>query len=473
MSGYRRFVAYVYEYRKGKKESNCGFIKVEVRDVQCTMEVHLNIEGVTAGVGCRIYGFVRKDGLMDGILLESCETGEDSIECLIETDALNMGGSGISLGRMGGMIFTTQIGGFFGTEWDDQPIKPDNFREMKIERKTENSEMVKGREEKGRQPTQKAEKAEEYSGSEERETREGGGSAAVNQEETDKDVERNEEQMQAEEIQEQPEYRKEIPLGESRKSAVEESDEMSQKSEEKIAETEAECMEENKAEKDHKIPETGQFDDAAVEYPGESDAIDVKRAQEFAELEEKNTSAKAEKEGATAEAETASIPREPDRIRISSIVKPGPRPSQSGPRPLQSGSGSRPPQSGSGPRPSQPNSGMRQRRVSWEACTPFDDGDMVQCWKIHPRDFSCFSRHQCALRNNRFLQYGHYNFGHLLLCRKSNGQYILGVPGSYDQQERFMANMFGFPYFKESRMIEVPKGRGGYWYRLIDAPDIH
>ena len=31
MSGYRRFVAYVYEYRKGKKESNCGFIKVEVR----------------------------------------------------------------------------------------------------------------------------------------------------------------------------------------------------------------------------------------------------------------------------------------------------------------------------------------------------------------------------------------------------------------------------------------------------------
>lgn len=462
MSGYRRFVAYVYEYRKGKKESNCGFIKVEVRDARCTMEVHLNIEGVTAGAGCRIYGFVRKDGLMDGILLESCETGEDSIECLIETDALNMGGSGISLGRMGGMIFTTQTGGFFGTEWDDQPIKPDNFREMKMERKTENSEMVKGREEKGRRQSQEAEKAEEDSGSEERETR--GGSAAANQEEPDKGGERNGEQMQAEEIQEQPEYRKEIPLGENRKSALKESDEMSQESEEKIAETEAECVEENKGEEDHKIPETGQFDDAAVEYPGGSDAIDVKRAQEFAELEEKNTSAKAEKEGATAEAETASIPREPDRIRISSIVKPGPRPSQSG---------SRPPQSGSGLRPSQQNSGMRQQRASWEACTPFEDGDMVQCWKIHPRDFSCFSRHQCALRNNRFLQYGHYNFGHLLLCRKSNGQYILGVPGSYDQQERFMANMFGFPYFKESRMIEVPKGRGGYWYRLIDAPDIH
>ena len=69
--------------------------------------------------------------------------------------------------------------------------------------------------------------------------------------------------------------------------------------------------------------------------------------------------------------------------------------------------------------------------------------------------------------------YGYQNFGHLLLCRNPRGQYILGVPGSYSQQERFMANMFGFPYFKESSYIEIPKMRGGYWYRLIDAPDSH
>jgi hypothetical protein len=32
-----------------------------------------------------------------------------------------------------------------------------------------------------------------------------------------------------------------------------------------------------------------------------------------------------------------------------------------------------------------------------------------------------------------------------------------------------MANMFGFPYFKESSEIQVPGGKGGYWYRLIDS----
>ncbi|MDO4277143.1 MAG: hypothetical protein Q4D16_26070, partial [Eubacteriales bacterium] len=130
MSGYRRFVAYVYEYQKGKKGNNCGFIKVEVREQRCTMEVHLHCVGLTPQVGCNVYGFVRKDGLMDGILLGSCETGEDTAECLIETDSLNMGGSGISLGRMGGMVLVTESGGFFGTEWDDQPIRPDNFREI-------------------------------------------------------------------------------------------------------------------------------------------------------------------------------------------------------------------------------------------------------------------------------------------------------------------------------------------------------
>ena len=101
---------------------------------------------------------------------------------------------------------------------------------------------------------------------------------------------------------------------------------------------------------------------------------------------------------------------------------------------------------------------------------PFQDSDLNQCWKITPQDLVHFPRSQCALRNNRFLQYGYYNFGHLLLCHRSNGRYILGVPGSYDQQEQFMAGMFGFSCFKESNCIKVKKGRGGYWYRAIDPP---
>ena len=98
---------------------------------------------------------------------------------------------------------------------------------------------------------------------------------------------------------------------------------------------------------------------------------------------------------------------------------------------------------------------------------------MTECRKINLDDLRVFGRKICMLRNNRFVQYGYYNFGHLLACRNRSGQYILGIPGCYDQQERFMANMFGFPYFKDSHQIRVPRGRGGYWYRSVDAPDFN
>ena len=132
--GYRRFIAYVYEYRKGKKEDNCGFMKVEVRNHMCTIEPHLQVGNLAAGEVCKVYGFVRKEGLMNGILLGSCKTEANRIECLVETDGMDMGGSGIPLEKMGGMILLTESGGFFGTEWDDQIIRPENFKESIIKK---------------------------------------------------------------------------------------------------------------------------------------------------------------------------------------------------------------------------------------------------------------------------------------------------------------------------------------------------
>ncbi len=108
-----------------------------------------------------------------------------------------------------------------------------------------------------------------------------------------------------------------------------------------------------------------------------------------------------------------------------------------------------------------------------EEFDPFGDGEIMSCRKIQPGDFRYFQPRDRALGNNRFLQYGFYSFGHLMIGRMKNGSYILGVPGGYDQQERFMANMFGFPYFKQCGQIRLSRGRGGYWYRLINPPKLH
>lgn len=383
MAGYRRFIAYVYEYLKEKKGNNCGFIKVEVRDKRCTLEVHLQCPGIPAQTECRVYGFVRNGGLMDGNLLDTCRAEEGTIECLIETDALNMSDTGTALGRMGGFILTTESGAFFGTEWDDIPIRPENFRE--VNRKSQDAAGIATLYDNG--------KREKERGDERNRER---------MEEGDKDAAQEKKVLDNEQAggkagtaMNNPELEREIPERETPEGKM----------------PEGETSERRTPERE--MPERRRTDSVT---------------QESIIREPKTTEA----EISGAEMQAAAEPKRSDRNT------------------------------------SKPSFG------GWdEKGEIFEDGDFTECRRIQLKDLARLNRRDAGLRNNRFLQYGCYNFGHLLICRKADGQYILGVPGGYDQQEHFMANMFGFPYFKESRHIQLPKGRGGYWYRLINTPNFH
>lgn len=310
MAGYQRYVAYVYEYRKGKKSQNCGFIKVEVRDNLCRMEINLQCPGLTPQVQCRIYGFVRNSGLIDGILLGTGTTKEGSIQCALELNSHDMNNSGVPLGKFGGMILKTESGAFFGTEWDDQVIRPENFRERSAQKKEEVSE-----------------KQQVIS-------------------ETEDAVNVSTQSLQATEVQELPRPDvSQTPLSE---------------------------------------PET---------------------------------------------AAAARSPVEPHCVKQ-----------------------------------------LPQIGVPF---APFADGEISDTRKIQLQDISNFPCRDCTLKQNRFLMHGYMQFGHLMIGQMPSGCYMIGVPGGYNQQEHFMANMFGFPYFKESRSIQIPSGKGGYWYRLINTANLN
>lgn len=102
----------------------------------------------------------------------------------------------------------------------------------------------------------------------------------------------------------------------------------------------------------------------------------------------------------------------------------------------------------------------------------FEDDAFVQCWKVKPCNMEAVFQTNPFLQGNRFMIHGCSYYGHLLIAQKKDGQFILGVPGSFDQQECFMAGIFGFPYFKESPMLRLHKN-GGYWYRSINPPDLN
>lgn len=414
MAGYRRFIAYVYDYENGKKGSNCGFIKVEVKDQQCSVEVHLHCPGIPENVMCKIYGFTRKDGLINGILLDSCETEKDIIECLIITDALNMNESGIALGKMGGMVIITDNGGFFGTEWDDQVIRPENFRELKAEAPSDVSSSL-------------IDKAPHTSDNLTRSS----------------DTPANDTSRASDTSANKISYTSDTPIDENSHS---------------MADINSDNIDANS-----NISVPTNISDSSFTATIQEISI----PPEVSEIQPKSPDAFTETPKSVNISENSTSTISPDHIDHNkpntSFISV-----DSSKDAIDEGENS----SSKKVSPVTAPENSKDHKTSSEF-SPFSDGELVSAWKIHLNDLKRFPRQYCALRNNRFIQYGHYNFGHLLLGQKNNGQYILGVPGSYNQQERFMANMFGFPYFKESDYIEMSKARGGYWYRLIDAPDSH
>lgn len=320
---YQRFVAYVYEYRKGKKESNCGFLKVEARDENVTIEVHMKCPGLPAEEICSIYGFKRASDVMEGHLLGTAYSGKEKLDCIIESANSGKTSWEKEFSDFGGIVILTEHGAFFGTEWDDQMIRPDKFK-AGTEETSEDLEMIV-----------------------------------------------QEDEPQTENLTENANTAKSNNL----------------EAESFLEEKEKHCLANEDVENGEEIPNI---------------------SKQISDHE-------------TANSDCEKFEKKPKET----------------------------------------------------TCCVFHDDEIAECRLVQLNELFKNCPPACSLRNNRFLNHGFYNFGHLLIGKKSDGQQIIGVPGRFDQQEQFMANMFGFPFFKESCNIQVPGGRGGYWYRSVNSANFH
>lgn len=98
---------------------------------------------------------------------------------------------------------------------------------------------------------------------------------------------------------------------------------------------------------------------------------------------------------------------------------------------------------------------------------PFEDNEIVLCVKIEPKDIGFLPKDTWVLGNNSFLLHGYYCYHHLIFAKRKDRfgcNYILGIPGIYHNKEVFMARMFGFDCFKSVRKRELRQGDFGYWY---------
>lgn len=110
--------------------------------------------------------------------------------------------------------------------------------------------------------------------------------------------------------------------------------------------------------------------------------------------------------------------------------------------------------------------GFRKRYPKIQA---FDSSNGCEILTIKPQDIGLLPRENWNYGNNSFLLHGYYNYRYLILARigdetKGRTRYILGVPGNYYSNEKYMASMFGFPHFVLARKQPSQDGRFGYWY---------
>ena len=103
---------------------------------------------------------------------------------------------------------------------------------------------------------------------------------------------------------------------------------------------------------------------------------------------------------------------------------------------------------------------------SHPASMPFSEKN-ITCIKIELKDIRELPRKYWYLGNNSFLLHGFFNYRYLVLGKieeDNEDKWFLGVPGIYQNQERVMAIIFGFPEF----MPEQVENRFGCWYRFFE-----
>ena len=394
MASYRRFVAYVYRYRKGRKGDNCGFVKVEARNGLCTF--FLRLQGVDIPDMVQVFVFVRKEKGADFLLLGQAEVKDGILYQRLDTDRLHMAGSGYTLEQCGGLVCVGNGDLYYGTVWDKHETVP------LWEEQQENSRIQN-------------EKIETEKGS-------AGG----------------------EDASENSFFEKETAVSEMKAAA--------KVSEAKSGKADAEMPEVKDRKADAEIPEAKDTKADAMEHAREEQELPAEKENETITPEQKICE---ERTGITVQ-EKARWIRPLDHVEKR----------QNTDEKMSFGG-----EENSASKSSKPKCFEEIWTHLQKTCMPlepFEDGGIVEGIKIAPSDIPYLQEQNWNLGSNRFLLHGYKNYRHLLLGRlEGQKRYVLGVPGIYDQQEQFMAKMFGFPQFKPIRQCRCRVGQFGYWLRCI------
>lgn len=92
-------------------------------------------------------------------------------------------------------------------------------------------------------------------------------------------------------------------------------------------------------------------------------------------------------------------------------------------------------------------------------------------YRIEPADLKNLGEEAVMLQNNQFLLKGYERYRHLLAGKvryAGKERYCIGVPGIYENREKYMADIYQFPVFLSLTENRMKTGSFGYWLYLLN-----
>ena len=431
MSAYHRLISYIYAYEGGIKGKNTGFAKLETRGTSCRIQV--SVRRVFAGgspIG--VYLLAGQEEIRIGTLFVRGGNGE--FRAVVNCE--NIEGSGCNMEECCGLTLheTDSAWRAYTTIWEDAVAHA-----AEVELADVTAEKVREQEAEKEEATRKlAERAQEAEGQ--------------NAEEVP-DISETSDHQEVEIVQEaQTETPQESFQESNQEAQTETPQESSQESnQEAQMETPQENSQESNQEAQTETPQESfqeSNQEAQTETPQESSQESFQEAQTEARRKDSQES--------TREVRKEALPDSPPDHQEA--FQPG---SQNQKQP-------QPDSSKEFPKEDPAESLWDRLRVTYPKVTAFECADGCEILVIKPQDIGLLPRENWVYGNNSFLLHGYYNYRYLILARLGKpgerGRYILGVPGHYGNNEKYMAAMFGFDRFVRSPRQPPRDSRFGYWY---------
>lgn len=447
MSAYHRLISYIYAYEGGIKGKNTGFAKLETRGTSCRIQV--SVRRVFAGgspIG--VYLLAGQEEIRIGTLFVRGGNGE--FRAVVNCE--NIEGSGCNMEECCGLTLheTDSAWRAYTTIWEDAVAHA-----AEVELADVTAEKVREQEAEKEEATRK--QAENVSGEV--------NSASVGKEKLDEASELTRSgEMESQDTSTETEKKEAVNINETDFG-------ISQPQPEKLEDSNLEIFEDTETmEAVPDISETSDHQEAEIvqEAQTETPQESFQESNQEAQTETPQESSQESNQEAQTEARRKDSQESTREVRKEALPDSPPDHQEAFQPGSQNQKQPQPDSSKEFPKEDPAETLWDRLRVTYPKVTAFECADGCEILVIKPQDIGLLPRENWVYGNNSFLLHGYYNYRYLILARlgKSGerGRYILGVPGHYGNNEKYMAAMFGFDRFVRSTRQPPRDSRFGYWY---------